>query len=129
MDHLLFVPVLLACALTLAARCPRLDRWSTSVPRAPGQWLAIELALGGATLEYPRGVAVQVAGDAGWEDVPASVRWVGPVVWVGTHVLRVGVERVAVTFPARRVRALRVVQTGRDALHPWSVAELRLLSP
>lgn len=114
-------------------------RWSTGVPQAPGQWLAVELDaalelagleldLGGATLEYSRGVAVQVARGAGWEDVATTVRWVGPLVWVGTHVLRAGVDRVVVTFPAERVRGLRVVQTGRDAFHPWSVAELRLLS-
>jgi hypothetical protein len=115
-------------------------RWSTGAPQAPGQWLAVELEApvdvagfeldtSGATLEYPRGVAVQVVRDRGWEDVTATVRWLGPLVWVGTHVLRAGVERVVVTFPAERVRGVRVAQTGRDTLHPWSVAELRLLSP
>ena len=49
--------------------------------------------------------------------------------WTGTHVLRAGVERVVVMFPPVRVRAVRVVQTGREAFHPWSVAELRLLAP
>ena len=67
--------------------------------------------------------------EAGWEDVGASVQWVGPLVWTGSHVLRAGVERVVVTFPSMRVRALRVVQTGQDGFHPWSVAELRLLGP
>lgn len=116
------------------------SRWSTRTPQAPGQWLQVELDapvevggleldLGGAAFEYPRGVAVQVSRGAGWEDVGATVRWVGPLVWTGTHVLRAGVERVVVSFPRARVRALRVVQTGRDAFHPWSVAELRLLAP
>ena len=59
----------------------------------------------------------------------ATVRWLGPLVWTGTHVLRVGVERVIVTFPPVRLGALRLVQTGRDAVYPWSVAELRLLTP
>jgi hypothetical protein len=115
-------------------------RWSTRVPQAPGQWLEVELDapvelggleldLGGATFEYPRGVAVRVAREAGWEDIGATVRWLGPLVWTGTHVLRAGVERVVVSFPPTRVRALRVVQTGHDAFHPWSVAELRLLAP
>jgi hypothetical protein len=115
-------------------------RWSTRAPQAPGQWLEVEvdasielggleLDLGGATFEYPRGVAVRVAREAGWEDVGATIRWVGPLVWTGTHALRAGVERVVVSFPAMRVRALRVVQTGHDAFHPWSVAELRLLAP
>ena len=115
-------------------------RWSTRAPQSPGQWLqleldgpaelnGLELDLGGAAFEYPRGLAVQVARDAAWADIGATIRWVGPLVWTGTHVLRAGVERVVVSFPLTRVRALRVVQTGRDALHPWSVAEVRLLAP
>ncbi len=124
-----------------AAMDGRLEtRWSSRVPQAPGQWLqvdldtpasvdGIELQLGGAAFEYPRGLAVQVRRDAGWEDVGAVVYWVGPLVWTGTHVLRAGVERVVAAFPARGVRALRVVQTGQDGFHPWSVAELRLLAP
>jgi len=115
-------------------------RWATRVPQTPGQWLQVELDtpadlggleldLGGAAFEYPRGVAVHVARETGWEDVGATTHWVGPLVWTGTHVLRAGVERVVARFPRTRVRALRVVQTGLDAFHPWSVAELRLLAP
>ena len=124
-----------------AATDGRVDtRWATRTPQTPGQWLQVELEaaaelggleldLGGAPLEYPRGVAVQVVREAGWEDVGVKLHWVGPLVWTGTHVLRAGVERVVVSFPRTRVRALRIVQTGRDAFHPWSVAELRLLAP
>ena len=110
------------------------------MPQAPGQWLqvdldppaelsGIELDLGGVGFEYPRRLAVQIDGEAGWADIGVAVRWVGPLVWTGTHVLRAGVERVVVSFPSTRARALRIVQTGRDAFHPWSVAELRLLAP
>jgi hypothetical protein len=115
-------------------------RWSSRVPQAPGQWLQVDLVtpadvggvevhLGGAALEYPRRLAVQVRRDASWEDVGATVHWVGPLVWTGTHVLRAGVARVVATFPSSRVHALRVVQTGQDGFHPWSVAEVRLLAP
>jgi hypothetical protein len=115
-------------------------RWSSRVSQVPGQWLqvdldppadlnGVELHLGGAAFDYPRRLAVQVSRDAGWEDAGATVHWVGALVWTGTHVLRAGVERVVATFPATRVRALRVVQTGQDGFHPWSVAELRLLAP
>jgi glucosylceramidase len=118
----------------------RESRWSTRAPQAPGQWLQIdldapadlgglELDQGGALFEYPRGLAVQALRETGWENVGATVRWVGPLVWTGAHVLRAGVERVVVTFPAMRTRALRVVQTGEDGHYPWSVAELRLLAP
>jgi F5/8 type C domain len=124
-----------------AATDGRLEtRWSSRVPQGPGQWLqvdldppaelsGIELDLGGVGFEYPRRLAVQIDGEAGWADIGVAVRWVGPLVWTGTHVLRAGVERVVVSFPSTRARALRIVQTGRDAFHPWSVAELRLLAP
>ena len=115
-------------------------RWSTRAPQTPGQWLEVELDaptelggleldLGGAVLEYPRGLSVRIARDAGWVDMDATIRWLGPLVWTGTHVLRAGVERVVVSFPPTRVRALRLVQTGREAFYPWSVAELRLIAP
>jgi hypothetical protein len=124
-----------------AAADGRLEtRWSTRVPQAPGQWLEVELAtpvdlrgleldLGAAALEYPRGLAVEVAREGAWTDAEATVHWIGPLVWTGTHVLRAGVERVVVSFPPTRVRALKLVQTGRDTFYPWSVAELRLLPP
>ena len=124
-----------------ASRDGRLEtRWSSRVPQAPGQWLQVdldapvelsglELDLGGAVFEYPRRLEVQIAREAGWDGLGVAVRWAGPLVWTGTHVLRAGVERVVVSFPSTRVRALRIVQTGRDAFHPWSVAELRLLAP
>ena len=124
-----------------ASRDGRLEtRWSSRAPQAPGQWLQVdldapaelsgfELDLGGAVFEYPRRLEVQIAREAGWEGLGVAVRWAGPLVWTGTHVLRAGVERVVVSFPSTRVRALRIVQTGRDAFHPWSVAELRLLAP
>jgi F5/8 type C domain-containing protein len=115
-------------------------RWSTRTTQAPGQWLEVELAtptelsgleldLGGAALEYPRGLSVRVALDGSWRDVEATIHWIGPLVWTGTHVLRAGVERVVVSFPPIRTRALRVAQTGHDAFYPWSVAELRLSAP
>ena len=54
-------------------------RWSTRAPQAaasgsrsssrrPAELGGLELDLGGAALEYPRGLAVQVARDAGWAD-------------------------------------------------------------
>jgi hypothetical protein len=116
------------------------SRWSTRAPQTPGQWLQIdldasadlggfELDQGGALFEYPRGLAVQALREAGWEDVRTTVHRVGPLVWTGAHLLRAGVERVVVTFPATRTRALRVAQTGEDGHYPWSIAELRLLAP
>jgi hypothetical protein len=124
-----------------AAMDGRLEtRWSSRMSQAPGQWLQVELDApaelsgleldqGGASFEYPRALTVRGVREAVWEDVGATVHWVGPLVWTGDQVLRAGVERVVVTFPAMRVRALRLVQTGQDGFYPWSVAELRLLGP
>jgi hypothetical protein len=79
---------------------------------------------------YPRDTAIEVAGDDGtWVRLPTEPVLLGPLVWAGTHVLRDGVERVVLRFPAVRARAIRVVQTGGDPVFDWSVAELDLLGP
>jgi hypothetical protein len=116
-------------------------RWSTGRPQRPGDWLqvdlpapalvaGVDLELGGFTTDYPRGVAVEVTREDGsWTRLPAEVVLAGPLVWAGTHVLRDGVERVALRFPPVRTGAVRVVQTGEDPVFDWSVAELHLLGP
>ena len=116
-------------------------RWSTGRPQQPGDWLQVDLPvpatlvgvdldLGGFATDYPRGTAVEVAREDGtWVRVPAEPALLGPLVWAGTHVLRDGVERVALRFPAVRARAVRIVQTAGDPVFDWSVAELRLLGP
>ena len=116
-------------------------RWSTRRPQQPGDWLRVDLPapttlvgvdldLGSFTTDYPRGAAVEVTGDDGsWVRLPAEPVLLGPLVWAGTHVLRDGVERVALRFPAVRTRAVRVIQTGGDPVFDWSVVELHLLGP
>jgi hypothetical protein len=116
-------------------------RWSTGRPQQPGDWLQVDLPapaalvgvdldLGGFATDYPRGTAVEVAREDGtWVRVPAEPALLGPLVWAGTHVLRDGVERVALRFPPVRARAVRIVQTAGDPVFDWSVAELRLLGP
>jgi hypothetical protein len=116
-------------------------RWTTGRAQRAGDWLrvdlpaptavaGVELDLGGFTTDYPRGTAVEVAGDDGaWVRLAAEPVLLGPLVWTGTHVLRDGVERVALRFPAVRTRAVRIVQTDGDPVFDWSVAELHLLGP
>ena len=116
-------------------------RWTTGRAQQAGDWLRVDLPastvlvgvdldLGHFTTDYPRGAAVEVAGDDGtWVRLPAEPVLVGPLVWAGTHVLRDGVERVALRFPPVRVRAVRIVQTGDEPVFDWSVAELHLLGP
>jgi hypothetical protein len=125
-----------------AAADGRLDtRWASGRPQRPGDWIqvnppapamlaGVDLDLGRFTTDYPRGLAVEIAGEAGgWAPVPAEMVLAGPLVWAGTHVLRDGVERVSLRFPPVRARAIRLVQTGEDPVFDWSVAELRLLGP
>jgi hypothetical protein len=114
-------------------------RWTTGRPQQPGDWVrvdlpapttlvGVDLELGTFTTDYPRGAAIEVAGDdGGWVRVAAEAVLLGPLVWAGTHVLRDGVERVALRFPPVRARAIRVVQTASDPIFDWSVAELHLL--
>jgi hypothetical protein len=116
-------------------------RWSTRGPQRPGQQLqvdlpepttvvGVELDLGRFRFDYPRGLELQIARAPGaWEPVPARTVRVGPLVWAGTHLLRDGVDRVVLRFPATSARALRLIQTGGDPFFDWSVAELRLLGP
>ena len=116
-------------------------RWSTRAPQKPGDWLRIdlpapatltgvELDLGPFRFDYPRGIAVEVAGTGGaWARVPATPHLVGRIVWTGTHLLRDGVDRVVLRFAPVRTGALRLVQTGSDPVFDWSVTELRLVGP
>jgi hypothetical protein len=116
-------------------------RWTTGRPQQPGDWIRVDLPtptaiagvdldLGAFTTDYPRGASVEAAGDDGsWVRLPAEPVLIGPLVWAGTHVLRDGVERVALRFPAVRARAIRIIQTGRDPAFDWSVGELHLLGP
>jgi hypothetical protein len=116
-------------------------RWSTGRPQRPGDSLqvdlpaattvaGVDLELGGFTTDYPRDLAVEVAREDGsWTRLAAEVVLDGPLVWAGTHVLRDGVERVALRFAPIRTAAVRLVQTGEDPVYDWSVAELHLVGP
>jgi hypothetical protein len=114
-------------------------RWSTARPQKAGDWLrvdlpeatvltGVELDLGRFRTDYPRGLRVEVADASGvFTPVPARSLFVGPLRWMGTHLLRDGMDRVVVSFPPVRTRSLRLVQTGADPVFDWSVSELRLL--
>lgn len=113
-------------------------RWTTGEPQRPGAWLRVDLGspvritgltlhLGPFRTDYPRGLAVEISPDGiRWERVSAEVMLQGPLAWAGTHLLRDGVDGVLVSFGPVQVRALRMVQTGRDPVFDWSVAELYL---
>ncbi len=116
-------------------------RWSTGRPQRPGDFMrvdlpaptmlaGVDLELGSFTTDYPRDLAVEVAREDGsWTRLAAEVVLDGPLVWAGTHVLRDGVERIALRFAPTRTSAVRLVQTGEDPVFDWSVAELHLMGP
>jgi 4-amino-4-deoxy-L-arabinose transferase-like glycosyltransferase len=118
----------------------RATRWTTAgvTPQVPGLTVtidlgrraevgAIELDLGGPSLDYPRGLALQASPDGErWEEVPAAVQLLGPLYWLGTQGARGGVERVRLRFAARGLRAVRLVQTGTDPSYGWSIHEVHL---
>lgn len=113
-------------------------RWHPGMPQAPGQWLELDLGeapqlagirleVGPWTLDWPRGLRVEVdPGDGLWR-VPADLRLVGGVpVWGGNRVLRRG-GVLAARFAAQAVRRIRLTQTGSHPTYHWSVARLTIL--
>lgn len=116
-------------------------RWTTPGPQTPGAWLRVDLrestVLSGLALDlgpfrsdYPRGLALEISHDGlHWEVVETTPLFLGPLRWAGTHLLRDGVDRVLLRFGPVRVRSLRLIQTGRDPISPWSIAELYLFTP
>jgi hypothetical protein len=88
---------------------------------------AIELDLGGPSHDYPREVLLHTSPDGEhWENVAVTVHAIGPLYWLGTHAARGGVESVRLRFAARPVRAVRLVQTGADAIYGWSIHEIHM---
>jgi hypothetical protein len=107
---------------------------------APSGELRLELdepvEVGGAELMPGPGhpvwlgeVAVEIRGEAGWVRVPSTVRTLGPLAWAGTHVLRMGLQRIEYRFPPVRARALRLVRAGAADGASWPGATLRALRP
>jgi len=104
----------------------RRDAWLPAATTVAG----VDLELGGFTTDYPRDLAVEVAREDGsWTRLAAEVVLDGPLVWAGTHVLRDGVERVALRFAPIRTGAVRLMQTSEDPVYDGSVAELHLVGP
>src|SRR5262249_6378039 len=86
-------------------------RWWTQAPQRPGAQLQVDLpepvALAGVDLDlgpfssdYPRGLAVEVSGEAGhWVRLDAAPLLFGPLLWTGLQVLRDGVAPASRRLP------------------------------
>jgi hypothetical protein len=113
----------------------RLDTaWHTDTQR-PGDFLdvavdadadvtGVELSLGVAFEDYPRGLRIDAAGPEGtWRPLESSPVPEAAVLGAIAEPTRVP---MLIEFAPVRVRRLRLVQTGANAVHPWTVAELRI---
>ncbi len=102
-------------------------RWSDGTAQAGGEWFQLDLgstqsfsrvqliAAGGldnADGDYPRGYELYLPDGAGWKLVAAGT--------ASTNV-------VTITVPPQSARYLNIHQTGSDAAHWWSIAEIQVL--
>ena len=101
-------------------------RYDTRTPQVPGMWVEVELPqlteVSGIRLEhgssggdYPRGYLVQSSEDgSNWKDVSAGEGKAGVM---------------EIRFDSRKLKAIRVTQTGSAKGSYWSIHELELLRP
>jgi mono/diheme cytochrome c family protein len=101
------------------------SRYDTHAPQTPGMWVQIELPeeteisgvdldAGASGEDYPRGYKVQVAtNESVWGAPEASGH------------SQAG--RLQIMFPPVTGRFIRIIQTGSDPTHFWSIHELQVL--
>lgn len=98
------------------------SRWDTGAPQKGGEWFQIDLGaeckVSGIALDttptaddYPRGYEVFVSNDTGnWGDAVAKGKGSGAV--------------TEIAFSPKSGRYVKIVQTGADETHSWSIHEL-----
>jgi hypothetical protein len=111
----------------------RRTQWTSESPAAPD--LTVTLDLGRPyqvrAVELRPGLPgrdVLVAGSldgTAWTDV-APGAWAGSLYWTGSELLRNGGPKWAVTFPATRLRFLRLAPAA-PLREPWTIAEIDVL--
>ncbi|MGA1835646.1 discoidin domain-containing protein [Herbiconiux sp. 11R-BC] len=102
-------------------------RWSDGSAQAGGEWFQLDLgsaqtfskvqliAAGGldnADGDYPRGYELYLPDGSGWKLVAAG---------------SASTNAVTITVPTQSARYLNIHQTGTDAGHWWSIAEIQVL--
>ncbi len=109
-------------------------RWGSGEPQRPGQSFEITLAaptvlqavryeLGAWEHDYPRGLELDLQRlDGSWERVLTPQEYEGIRYLINEH------TSFLLRFEPREVRAVRLLQTGRDGRMDWSIAELELFA-
>jgi hypothetical protein len=110
--------------------------WSTRDGQQGGEWLQVDLGrvepvalvrwLPGSHQEVPRGLILELSRDgAAWERVIDLPGYIGPLYWSAGRLMgHVRSGRVELRVPPTPARYLRITQTGKDAVWPWTVREL-----
>jgi len=111
-------------------------RWDTAGIQKKGQWFELDLGrtytidglslkLSGSSLDYPRGVRVEVTTDGQtWTVVAENDRVIVPI-RAFLHPRDITVD---IPFPVQEARRVRLVQTGKDRTYYWSIYELNVWS-
>ncbi|MBI2462336.1 MAG: discoidin domain-containing protein, partial [Candidatus Rokubacteria bacterium] len=113
-------------------------RWTTGRPQQPGEWLSVDLGrvveIAGVAItpgrveDLPRGVRVEGSLDGTtWRPLLVLPEIFGPFRFENGAARFDPAAPLTLRFPPARLRHLRLVQTGRDPVYWWSVAELSVL--
>lgn len=110
--------------------------WRTGRPMQGGEWVQVDLGrpepvallrwLPGKHQETPRGLVLEASLDGQrWDRLVDVPSYFGPLYWsAGRPMGRVRNGRVELRVGPTPARYLRITQTGRDGLWPWSIREL-----
>jgi hypothetical protein len=110
--------------------------WSSRSARQGGEWIEVDLGrvepvalvrwLPGTFQEVPNGLLLEASRDGrAWQRLVDLPQYFGPLYWsAGRPMGRVRTGRVEFRVPLTPARYLRVTQTGRNALWPWTIREL-----
>jgi len=111
-------------------------RWDSAGIQKKDQWFELDLGrtctvrglsleLAGSSLDYPRGIRVEVTSDGkNWTVAAENERVVLPIL-AFLHPRDIALD---IPFPAVPARRIRLVQTGQDRTYYWSIYELNVWS-
>lgn len=116
--------------------------WDTGGHQALGMWFCADMGstqtvctigfnLGQRTLDFPRGLKVEISPDGtAWQTVRSDGEVAGQLYWEGAHPrFLVYGDYFTVTFPPTPARCIRMTLTDGHGMFDWSLAELTVQGP